>query len=251
VDDQVGSADASGMRVLIVGASSGIGREVAIRLSGLGARVVGCARRVSQMADLRGVVSLECDVTIPAHCRQVVASASTELGGLDALVYAAGLTRITPLDRTDPEEWHDIFAVNVVGAALVTAAALAHLTAAGSQGRALFLSSDSAELAYPGLVAYSASKAALAHFCRGLHAEYPSLHVSEVFVGPTSGTDAANNFDPTEFGLWASRWFDQGMIRFGLLEPSDVATIIIAAMLSEAPPARVQATGPSIDAPGG
>ena len=83
------------------------------------------------------------------------------LGGLDALVYTAGLSRINPLHEASLDDWAELFGTNVFGAAVVTRAALPHLLADGSQGRALYLTSDSAEKPYPGLVLYSSAKAAI------------------------------------------------------------------------------------------
>jgi NAD(P)-dependent dehydrogenase (short-subunit alcohol dehydrogenase family) len=174
----------------------------------------------------------------------VVADASRELGGLDALVYCAALSQITPLDRSGIDEWHDVFATNIFGAALITRAALPYLCASDSQGRALFLTSDSGDRAYPGLVAYSASKAALGRFCQGLASEFPQLKVSEVIVGPTAGTGIADHFDPGDFQKWATRWFEEGFVRFGMQQPDDVAALIVDAMLTEAPSSRIEAAGP-------
>jgi NAD(P)-dependent dehydrogenase (short-subunit alcohol dehydrogenase family) len=235
---------ARGLRALIVGASSGIGQALAGQLAESGARVVACARRRERIEAAPDLVALECDVRDPLQCDAVVAEASRHLGGLDALVYCAALSQITPLDHSGIDEWYDVFATNLFGAALVTRAALPHLCASDSQGRALFLTSDASDRAYPGLVAYSASKSALGRFCQGLESEFPQLKVSEVIVGPTAGTEIADHFDPTEFEKWATRWFAEGFVRFGMQQPDDVAALIVDAMVNEAPSSRIEATGP-------
>jgi NAD(P)-dependent dehydrogenase (short-subunit alcohol dehydrogenase family) len=240
-----GDQRARGLRTLVVGASSGIGRELARQLVDCGARVAAAARRLDRLAELADVTALCCDVRDPAQCERVVDAASDRLEGLDALVYATGLSKITPLDRSGIDDWQAVFETNVFGAALVTRAALPHLTARGSQGRAVFLSSDSADLAFPGLVAYSASKAALGRFCQGLADERPALRVSEVVVGPTSGTEVADGFDPADFQRWAGRWFEGGYVRHGMQQPADVVAVIVDALLAASPPARVMAAGPT------
>jgi NAD(P)-dependent dehydrogenase (short-subunit alcohol dehydrogenase family) len=243
-----GEERARGLRTLVVGASSGIGRELALELAQRGASVVAAARRVDLLENLLGVAALRCDVRDDAQCQRVVDDAVDHLGGLDALVYATGLSRITPLHRTGVDEWRAVFETNMFGAALVTKAAIPHLTAPDSGGRAVFLSSDASELAFPGLVAYSASKAALGRFCQGLGDELPTLKVSEVVVGPTAGTEVANSFDPAEFEEWAVRWFEGGFVRHGLQQPSDVVATILEVLLAESPPARVMAVGAVEDA---
>ena len=239
---------ADGLRVLVVGASSGIGRELAAELVVQGANVAVAARRLERLAAVPDATALCCDVRDPAQCERMVVDAGDRLGGLDALVYATGVSRITPLDRAGIEDWRAIFETNLFGAASVTRSAVPHLTAPGSQGRAVFLTSDSAELAFPGLVAYSASKAALGRFCQGLGDELPALRVSEVVVGPTAGTEVADGFEPSDFEEWAARWFEGGFVRHGLQQPADVVSVIMEALLAEKPPARVLAAGPVDDA---
>ncbi|MEY2569788.1 MAG: hypothetical protein QOE63_138, partial [Acidimicrobiaceae bacterium] len=148
-------------RTLVIGASSGIGRELAEQLVARGIPVAAAARRVERVAEIPGLLALRCDVRDPAQCADVVSAAVDGLGGLDAIIYACGMSQITPLDRTDVDTWAQVFETNVFGAAMVTKSAIPHLVQSTGTGRALFLSSDSSEMAFPGLVAYSASKAAL------------------------------------------------------------------------------------------
>ena len=195
------------------------------------------------MASLPGVSALACDVQDPDQCRAVVTDAAGILGGLDALVYVAGITRLTPLQQANMEDWLQIFTTNVFGAAMVAKAALSHLTSGTSRGRALFATSDASDLAMPGLVAYAASKSALGRFCQGLAAEFPSLKVSEIVVGPTAGTEVIDAIQPDAFAPWVTRWFAEGFIRHAILQPPEVARIIIETVLSESPPSRVLAAG--------
>jgi NAD(P)-dependent dehydrogenase (short-subunit alcohol dehydrogenase family) len=230
-----------------VGASSGIGRGLAAGLAEQGALVVGAARRVDRIKELSGVTPVGCDVTARGDVESLVETAIGVLGGLDALVYATGLGRLNPLDRAEYDDWIELFSTNLFGAALLTKAALPHLLAEGSQGRALYLSSDSADKPYPGMVIYGTSKAALSAYASGLASEFPSLRVSEILVGPTAGTEVANHFDPDLFGELLPKWFEQGFVHFDMLQVDDVVAMIIAAMAAEDPPTRVIATGPEGD----
>ena len=240
---------AAGLRVLVVGASSGIGHEVARQLIGAGASVAAGARRAERLGALEGAHPVPADVSDPDQCADMVGRAAAALGGLDVLVYIAGITRVTPLDTADQAAWQELFATNLFGAAACTRAALPHLQAPGSGGRALFATSDSADLAYPGMVAYAASKAALGRFCQGLAAEYPALQVSELLVGPTMGTEVSDGFGPGELEHWGQLWYEGGYIRYGLMEAADAAALIVDAVVHPSPAARVEVLIPIDQAP--
>jgi NADP-dependent 3-hydroxy acid dehydrogenase YdfG len=236
------------LRVLVVGASSGIGAATATALVGAGARVAGAARRIDRVAELAGVSPVRCDVTVEDECELAVAEAAEALGGIDAVIYATGLTGLTPLDSSSQPEWTRIFLTNVIGAASITRAALPHLRAETSDGRALFLSSDSAVKPYPGLVAYGASKAALSAFCLGLASEFPDLRVTEVMVGPTVDTEVGTHFEGQDLESWLNRWCDEGFVRYAYQMSASVAAVIIEALGHEQPAALAMAVT-EVDAP--
>ncbi len=235
-------------RVLVVGASSGIGAATAATLVGRGARVAAAARRAHRLAELDGVTPVICDVGVAYDCDRAVEEAISVIGGLDALVYAAGTTGLTPLHSTGPERWIEIFTTNMFGAAMISRAALPHLRSPESDGRAVFLTSDSAVKPYPGLVAYGASKAALSAFCQGLGSEFGDLRVTEIMVGPTVDTEVGEHFDPEEFSVWFTRWCDEGFIRYGYQLAGDVAVVVADTLRAEKPEGVVIAAA-SPDAP--
>ena len=76
-----------------------------------------------------GAVAITCDVTDERSCLAAVTEAAAELGGIDALVYTTGIGPLARLADTDADTWRRVFDTNVTGAALVTTAALPHLTA--------------------------------------------------------------------------------------------------------------------------
>jgi NAD(P)-dependent dehydrogenase (short-subunit alcohol dehydrogenase family) len=239
--DVVVNRQGEAQRVLVVGASSGIGAATASALAGAGAHVVGAARRENKIAELDGVIPVGCDVSSAEQCQLAVEAAVGHLGGLDTLVYAAGITGLSPLDSTGPEVWTQIFTTNLFGAAMVSRAALPHLRREGSDGRAVFLSSDSAVKPYPGLVAYAASKAALSAFCQGLANEFDELRVTELMVGPTVDTEVAEQFDPDELAGWYIRWCDEGFVRYGYQLSADVAAVVLDTLRAERPESVVLA----------
>ena len=144
------------MRTVVVGASSGLGRSIAIGLGQRGATVALLARRHDRLVDAAkeagpGSLAIACDVTDATSCQAAIEEAARGLGGIDALVYAPGVGPLGRLVDIDAETWRRTFDTNVIGAALVTAAAMPHLTE--SRGVAAYLSSVSGSLTppWPGL----------------------------------------------------------------------------------------------------
>ena len=122
-----------------------------------------------------------------ASCRSAIEEAAAGLGGIDALVYSPGLGPLARLMDLDAATWRSAFDTNVVGAALVTAAALPHLAAA--KGAAAYLSTVSASLTppWPGLGAYAVTKAALDKLVEAWRSEHPNVGFTRVVVGDCGG----------------------------------------------------------------
>lgn len=122
-----------GRRVLVTGASSGIGEAVARACADAGARVACLARRaerVTALADELGGVAVPADVRDVPGTRRAVDEAAAALGGLDAVVNNAGVALPGPIAEADPEDWRTMLEVNVLGLLVVTQAAIGHLRAA-------------------------------------------------------------------------------------------------------------------------
>jgi NAD(P)-dependent dehydrogenase (short-subunit alcohol dehydrogenase family) len=181
-------------RTVVVGASSGLGRCIGVTLAQRGDSVALLARRRERIDAAakeagEGTVAIECDVTDEASCRSAIDQAADALGGIDNLVYTPGVGPLVRLVDTDAETWARVFATNVTGAALTTAAAVPHLSA--SAGKAVYLSSDSGTIGppWPGLGAYGVSKAALERLVEAWRAEHPDIGFTCVIVGECAGGD--------------------------------------------------------------
>ncbi len=215
------------LRTVVVGASSGLGRSIGVGLARRGAQVALLARRRAHLEEAAkeagpSTVAIECDVTDEASCRSAIAEAATELGGIDALVYAPGIGPLTRLADTDAATWRRVFDTNVIGAAIVTSAAIGDLTAAG--GTAVYLSSVSASLTppWPGLGAYAVSKAALDKLVEAWRAEHPHVAFTRVVVGDCAGGEGdaqsqfANNWDTDlaveMYPIWSARNYLSGSL---------------------------------------
>jgi NAD(P)-dependent dehydrogenase (short-subunit alcohol dehydrogenase family) len=182
------------VRTVVVGASSGLGRCIGTGLGQRGDQVALLARRRERLDDAAkeagpGTLAIECDVIDAASVRSAIADAAAGLGGIDALVYTPGIGPLARLVDTDAETWRRVFDTNVTGAALVTAAAIPHLTE--SAGAAVYLSSVSASMTppWPGLGAYAVSKAALDKLVDAWRGEHPGIGFTRLVVGDCGGGD--------------------------------------------------------------
>jgi len=219
-----------GKRVLVVGASSGIGQGVARSLSAAGADLTLAARRLDRLeqtaADCAGSARcLRCDVTEAGAATTLVEQAVAELGGLDAVVYSSGTTAFTTIEYATADDWQSTLATNVVGAALVLGAALPHLRA--TSGHAVYLSSVSARFWSPwrGLGLYVASKRAAESVLESLRLEAPEVAFTTLVVGPTVSEFGLDQGDT--MGAFASEWFELGQVGPGILDPADHGVAIV------------------------
>ena len=225
------------MRTVVVGASSGLGRCIAIGLGKRGARVALLARRGARLADAAkeagaGALPITCDVTDEASVTAAIEQAAGELGGIDALVYATGIGSLSRLADVDATAWRQLFDTNVIGAALVTAAAVPHLTA--SSGTAAYLSSVSASLTppWPGLGAYAVSKAALDKLVEAWRAEHPLIAFTRVTVGDCAGcegdsrTECNAGGDPALAVEMGTIWMTRQYLAGSLMEVDELVNVL-------------------------
>jgi len=229
------------LRTVVVGASSGLGRCIGIGLARRGAHVALLARRRGHLEDAAGeagppTLAIECDVTDDASCRAAIDAAVDGLGGIDALVYAPAVGPLARLVDTDADMWRRVFDTNVVGASLVTRAAIDALSA--SAGTAVYLSSVSASLTppWPGLGAYAVSKAALDKLVEAWRAEHPQVGFTRLVVGDCAGgtgdaqTQFANSWD-TELAMEMGQlWVGRNLLTGSLIEVEQLVEVVDAVL---------------------
>jgi NAD(P)-dependent dehydrogenase (short-subunit alcohol dehydrogenase family) len=230
--DAAVTARLDGRRVLVVGASRGIGLAIGEGCAEAGASVVLAARSMDKLEvaakGLGDTVSAQqCDVRDPAQCAAVVEAAVSTLGGLDVLVYSTGMSIFRRVGELSLDDFRTVFETNTFGASFVTAAALPHL--AESRGHAVYLGSESAlyePTPWKGIGAYIASKRALESLVRSFQAEYPEVAFTNYVVGATVTEFGSDDPD----GLIAEfipDWMARGYVHGHLLEPSDHAQLLI------------------------
>lgn len=168
--------DPAGRRVLVTGASSGIGAAAAVRFGALGARVGICARRVDRLDETRSAClaagAPECrvwplDVADLDAVDAFGAAVVGEWGGVDCLVNNAGASRRRAMDRITRDEWDETFRVNFWSCVRLVEAFLPGMLERGD-GRIVNVSSMGTRSGARNVGAYAAAKAALNHWTEAL-----------------------------------------------------------------------------------
>jgi NAD(P)-dependent dehydrogenase (short-subunit alcohol dehydrogenase family) len=227
------------MNTVVIGASSGLGRSIAIGLGQRGATVALLARRLDRLTEAakeagRGALAIACDVKDAASCQAAIDEAAAGLGGIDALIYAPGVGTLGRLANLTAEDWRHTFDTNVIGAALATNAAIPHLTA--STGVAVYLSSVAGSMTapWPGLGAYAASKAALGSVVEAYRVEHPTIGFTRVIVGDCFGgeghsaTEFASGWDAEVFRELFPLWESSQLLSGAFMDVEELVHMIDA-----------------------
>jgi 3-oxoacyl-[acyl-carrier protein] reductase len=186
-----------GRTAVVTGAARGLGAEFCVALAGEDAIVVGVdvadqtatRERVEQVGGR--FLDLKADITSEDECAAVATAVQQRTGGATILVNNAGIFPVIPFLETTLEDWRRIHALNVEGTFLMTRALLPQLLAAG-WGRVVNVASAVVWLGPPGMVAYTASKAALIGLTRALATEVGDSGVTVNAITPgLTRTDTA------------------------------------------------------------
>lgn len=187
----------------ITGASSGIGRHLALELAAHGADIAISARRVDRLGELVKelealgcrAVAIPCDVTQEDQVEGAVREVVGQLGRLDIAIANAGFGVVGPVERLSADDWRRQFETNVVGAAMTARYAIPELRK--TRGRLALVGSVAALISGPGNAAYSGSKAAVRVLGQVLSMELHGSGVSCTTIHP--------GFVESEIGLVDNR----------------------------------------------
>jgi len=177
---------------LITGASSGIGRAVALRLAGRGWRLALAARRLGPLEDAvkaardagaPDAVALAADVADLDQARALVRDTVERFGRIDAVVNNAGCGELADIDRTTDDILERDFAVNAIGPGAIISEAWGRFREQRS-GRIVNVSTMATDDPFPGFFSYAASKAALNLYAKSCAKEGAEIGVKAFSIAP-------------------------------------------------------------------
>jgi NAD(P)-dependent dehydrogenase (short-subunit alcohol dehydrogenase family) len=181
--------DVSGRCFLVTGASSGLGREIAILLSQLGARVILVGRNKKELLKTVKMMEGENHVIKPFDLRDVdkiprwLKDSGKETGPLDGLVHSAGVAITLPLRALNRNRIEETMDINFY-AALILTKAFRQKGVCSNGGSVVYISSVAGLIGVPGLSAYSSSKGALNAMCKSLAMELAKEKIRINCVAP-------------------------------------------------------------------
>lgn len=219
--------DVRGKVALITGASGAFGAVAARVLGGVGARLVLAAGSADALAGIAAecrdggaeVVEVNTRPDSEAACDDLVAAAVTAFGGLDILVVASGMNKVSKIDEMAPDTFLSVMDANVTQSWLMARAATVQMKAQGRGGKIVLVSSARGLLGHPaGYTAYCASKSAVDGITRALGCE----------LGPTGIT--VNAIAPTVFRSPLTAW---------MFDDTDNAKAVRAGFLARVPKGRL------------
>jgi NAD(P)-dependent dehydrogenase (short-subunit alcohol dehydrogenase family) len=243
---------------LVTGASSGIGRAIAVEAAAAGHRVFASARRPDSISDLEPAIrTLALDVTNPASVAQAVSRVDAESGGIDVLVNNAGYGQMGTVEDISMAQWRAEFDVNVFGLLETTRAALPAMRARRS-GYIVNIGSIAGRIAYPFGGAYCASKFAVEAISDALRLEVEPFGIRVVLIEPGPIRTRFNarverEVDPLvrDRGSAYHERYESAFVRFrkesslGALPPEAVARVVLKAIRRRKPRARYLVTLPA------
>jgi short-subunit dehydrogenase len=215
----------AGQSAVITGASSGIGKAIAIGLARGGARlsVIGRSRARLEEAlcgaapGATSITAHEADLSTPEGATSVAESLVRELDAVDILIHSAGAITLGPIATSSVERFDEQYTLNLRTPYVLTQALLPLLRA--SQGQVVFINSSAGLRANANAAQYSATKHGLKALADSLRDEVnrDGIRVLSVFSGRTS-TPMQRGITEWEGKAWAPEY---------LLQPEDVAAALL------------------------
>ncbi|MES0826612.1 SDR family NAD(P)-dependent oxidoreductase [Ruegeria sp. SCP11] len=186
--------DLTGRVACVTGASSGLGRRAAVALAAAGARVVGVARRAEALAKMQQKIG-ECADTVVADVAdrskigEMVERVGSKFGPPDILIHAAGVNTREAADDVTPEKWDATLALNLSAPFFLSQAMVPAMKERG-WGRVVNFASLQTTRAFPGGIAYGATKAGVGQLTRAMAEAWSPHGITANAIGP--------GFFPTE-----------------------------------------------------
>ncbi|QUJ76972.1 SDR family oxidoreductase [Sulfitobacter albidus] len=186
--------DLSGRVACVTGASSGLGRQAALALAGAGARVVGVARRRSALDSLcdeigNGAAAVVADVADRAGIGDLAQAVTAPFGAPDIVIHAAGINTREAAEDVTAEGWDQTLALNLSAPFFLSQALVPAMKQRG-WGRIVNFASLQTTRAFPGGIAYGASKGGIGQLTRAMAEAWSPHGITANAIGP--------GFFPTE-----------------------------------------------------
>jgi len=179
----------TGRRILVTGATSGLGHAIALTCARMGAEVIGVGRDEARLAGAEGALNalsakphrmIRADLTQATDRDFVIAG----LGGpIDGVVHSAGISRLSPVRMMTEQHLREVQAINVDAPMLLTQGLLKRNLLA-AEGSIVFIASIAAHIGVPGVAAYSGTKAALIAMTRCLAIEVVKRRIRANCLSP-------------------------------------------------------------------
>ena len=209
--------------VVITGASSGIGRATAKRLSAAGHPLLLIARRIEKLKELNlpNTLCAKVDVTDIEEFKKAVIEAEAKFGAVDLIVNNAGVMLLGGIATQNPQEWQQMLNINVMGVLNGVSTVLAGMVKRNG-GTIINISSIAGRKTFPDHAAYCASKFAVHALTENIRGEVAGSNVRMSVIAPgvvetellshTTDTTIVNNYND-----WKANTIKQG------LDPDDIA----------------------------
>lgn len=226
----------AGKRVVLTGASGGIGSEVARMLVKRGAKIVLVGRGESGLALLQSelqqtessrkaeIIYVTADVTSTEDRESVIEHALSGMGGVDLLINLAGAMSFTEFSNEAPEITEQLFRVNVLAPMHLSRMIIPHMVEKGS-GQIVNVGSIFGSIAFAWFTSYSSTKFALRGFSEALRRELDGTGVTVTYIAPRAVRTSFNSDQVTEMCQ---------QLKMNMDEPDEVASMIVGALESGA-----------------
>lgn len=182
------STSLEGQVILVTGAASGIGKQIAIDLCARGAKVVASDRNLPALQEIshkHSMSAYEVDFLDEKSIVDLISKVETEVGAISAVVNCVGILGKNgdPIESLDIQDFDYVYAVNLRGAVILTKAVIAGMAQRG-YGRILHIASISGKEGNPYLVAYSATKAGMIGMVKSVGKEYATTGITINAMAP-------------------------------------------------------------------
>ena len=226
-----------GKVAFVTGASQGIGRVIALRLAGQGAKVVLAARSLEKLEALADEIragggeaaALSLDLSRPDTVGEQLASLPEEFADVEILVNNAGITRDGLFARMSLEQWDEVLRTNLTSGFALTREFVRGMMRR-RWGRVIFISSVVGLMGNPGQVNYAASKAGMVGFAKSLARELGGRNITANVVAPGFIETAMT----AELGEKVRQQMSDSIVLRRLGDPEDIAAATVYLASQEA-----------------